>query len=73
MWENIVQSDGSHNVAKYCTAGRVTDANILVIQRMPFACWICKAADTYSECVISIAFLRQQWLRERASLLRLHV
>jgi hypothetical protein len=31
------------------------------------------ATDTHSECVTFIAFPRQQWLRERASVLRLYV
>ena len=35
-----------------------------------FACWICKAANTHSEYVIFIAFPLQQYLRERASVLR---
>ena len=34
---------------------------------MRFACWITKATDTHLGCVILIVFLRQQWLRERAS------
>jgi hypothetical protein len=34
---------------KYGTAGQATDDNI--IQRMRFACWITKAADTHSELV----------------------
>jgi hypothetical protein len=34
---------------------------------MRFACRITKATDTHSEYVILIAFPRQQWLRERAS------
>ena len=37
-------------------------------RRMRFACWITKA--THTEYVILIAFLRQQWVRERASALR---
>jgi hypothetical protein len=37
---------------------------------MRFACWITKATDTHSDYVILIAFLWQQWLRERASMLR---
>ena len=41
-----------------------------IIQRMRFACWITKATDTHSEYVILIAFPRQQWLRERSSMLR---
>jgi hypothetical protein len=34
---------------------------------MSFACWIIEATDTHSEYIILIAFLRQRWLRERAS------
>ena len=56
MWRNMVETD------------RATDVSI--IRRMRFACWITKAADTHSEYVIVIAFPRQRWLRERASLLR---
>jgi hypothetical protein len=41
-----------------------------IIRRMCFACWITKATDTHSEYVTLIAFPRQQWLRERASVLR---
>jgi hypothetical protein len=37
---------------------------------MRFACWITKATDTHSEYVIFIACPQQQWLRERASVLR---
>ena len=40
-----------------------------MLRRMRFACWITKATNTYSEYVILIAFLRQQLLRERASVL----
>jgi hypothetical protein len=58
-----------NNVEKYCTAGQATDDNI--IWRMCIACWVPKATDTHSEYVILIAFPRQQWLRERSSLLRL--
>ena len=49
-------------------AGQATDDNI--IRRMRSACWIPKATNTHSEYVILIAFPRQQWLRERALLLR---
>ena len=38
--------------------------------RMRIACWIPKATDIHSECVILIAFPLQQWLRERAPVLR---
>jgi hypothetical protein len=39
----------------------------MTIRRMR---WLTKATDTHSENVILIAFLWQQWLRERASVLR---
>jgi hypothetical protein len=39
--------------------------------RMRIACWIPKATNAHSEYVILIAFPLQQWLHERASLLRL--
>jgi hypothetical protein len=48
--------------------GEATDGNI--IWRMRFACWITKATETRSEYEMLSDFLRQQWLRERASLLR---
>jgi len=41
----------------------------MTIWRMRIACWINKATNTCSECVILIAFPRQQWLHERASML----
>jgi hypothetical protein len=41
-----------------------------IIWRMRFACWICKAINTHSDCQILIAFTLQQWLHERASILR---
>ena len=41
---------------------------------MRFACWIAKATDTCSEYVIAYFNIpRQQWLRERASILRSYV
>jgi hypothetical protein len=58
-----------HNVEKYGTARQATDDNI--IRRMRIACQITKATDTHSEYLILIAFRQQQWLRERASMLRL--
>jgi len=36
---------------------------------MDFACWKTKATDKHSEYVILIVLARQQWLRERASML----
>jgi hypothetical protein len=55
-------------VEKYGRARQATDDN--VIRRMRFACWITKATDTHLEYVILIVFPRQQWLHERASMLR---
>jgi len=37
----------------------------VTIWRMRIACWIPKATNTHTECVIRIAFPRQHWLRER--------
>jgi hypothetical protein len=45
----------------------------MTIWRMRIACWIPKATNTQSEYVIHTAFPRQQWLRERASILYLNV
>ena len=42
----------------------------MTILRMCIACWIPKATNTHSGCVILIAFPLQQWLQERASMLR---
>jgi hypothetical protein len=42
----------------------------MTIWRMHIACWKPKAKDTHSEYVVLIAFPLQQWLLERASLLR---
>jgi hypothetical protein len=47
--------------------GQTTDVNIKRCIRI--ACWITKATDTHSEYVILIAFPRQHWLGERASML----
>jgi len=55
-------------VGKYDIGGQATDNSI--IQRMPFACWITKVTDTHRQYVILIDFPRQQWLRERVSILR---
>ena len=43
------------------------------IRRMRIACWISKATDIHSEYVLLIAFLRQQWFRESASILHLNI
>jgi len=54
MWKNIVEP------------GRAQ----ITIWRMRIAYWIPKTTDTHSEYVILIAFPLQQWLHERAQLLR---
>jgi hypothetical protein len=59
------------NMEKSCRARQATDD--IIIGRMRVACWITKATDTYSVYVILIDFPRQQWLRQRASMLRLFV
>ena len=53
IWRNVVEPE--------------TDGNI--IRRMRFACWITESTDTHSEYVRLLAFILQQWLRERASIL----
>ena len=53
---------------KYGTARQATRDN--TIWRMRIACWIPKATNTHSQYVTLIAFPLQQWLHERASLLR---
>jgi len=54
MWKNTVQLDRPQ----------------MTIWRMRFSHWISKAEDTHSYYVTLIAFQLQQWLHERASLLR---
>jgi hypothetical protein len=58
-------------VEKYGRAEETADEYI--VRRMRFARWITKDTDTHSEYVIVLAFPRQQWLCERAPLLRLYV
>jgi hypothetical protein len=55
-------------VEKYCGAGQATDDKI--IRRMRRAYWMTEAINTHSEHVLIIAFPRQQWLRENASMSR---
>ena len=42
----------------------------MTVRRMRIACWMPKVSDTHSEYVIPTAFPLQQWLQERASVLR---
>jgi hypothetical protein len=55
-------------VEKYGRARQTTDNSIT--WRMRFALLTPEPKGTHSEYVILIAFPRQQWLRERASMLR---
>jgi hypothetical protein len=58
-------------VEKYGTARHAPACNI--IQLIHFTCCITKATDMHSEYAILIAFAQQQWLREHASMLTLHI
>jgi hypothetical protein len=58
-------------VEKHGAAGQATDE--ITIRRMRIEFWMAKATNTHSEYVVPIAFRWQQWLRERASVLRLYV
>jgi len=42
----------------------------MAIRRMRIACWIHKATNTHSQCVILLAFQLQKWLHESSSILR---
>ena len=54
MWKNVEEPGRSQ----------------VTIWRMRVACWISKATITYSEYVMLIVFPQQQWLQERASVVR---
>ena len=54
MWKNVLELDRPQ----------------IKIWRTRIACWIPKATNTLLEYVILIAFPLQQWLHERASILR---
>ena len=57
------------NVEKCCRLGQATGGNIKRLTSFA-CCWITKATNTHSEYVILIGFPLQQWLHERASMLR---
>jgi hypothetical protein len=57
LWEYVVERDRPA-------------ADDSIIRGMRIACWIPKATNTHSEYVILIALPQQQWLHERASVLR---
>jgi hypothetical protein len=54
------------SVEKYCRAWQATDDNMAHADCM----WITNATKTHSEYIIVIVFALQEWLHERASLLR---
>jgi hypothetical protein len=49
MWENIVERNRPQ----------------VTIWRMRIACWIIKATNAHTSCVIRIAFPMKEWLNER--------
>jgi hypothetical protein len=53
---------------QYGTARRLTEDSVIRCFRFAFS--MTKATNTHSEYVIFIAFPQQQWLRERAFILR---
>ena len=55
---------------KYGTARQATYD---IIRCMRIACWINTATNRHSKYEILIAFRRQQWLSERAEMLRLYL
>jgi len=57
MWKNTVEPDRPQ----------------ITIWRMRIAYYITKVTGTHSQYVIRIAVAWQQWLRERASMLRLYI
>ena len=58
----------SCRMENYGRARQAADDNTK--RRMRIACWIPKATNTHSQHAILIAFPLQQWLQERALLLR---
>ena len=58
----------SDESSKYDRGGQATDDNS--IRRMRIACRLPNVTNTHSEYVILISFPQQQWMHERASMLR---
>ena len=58
---------------KNCRAGQATDGTAGIVQSVGFVCWVPKAKNTNSECVIFIAFPLQQGCRKLASVLLLYL
>ena len=59
-----------HSITLWKTVQPDRHTDDSTVRRTHFACWKIQARDTHSEYVILIAFPLQQWLRERASMLR---
>ena len=54
------------NVERFCTTGQPW----MKMWHIYIACWVQKATNALSQCVILIVFWLQQWLHKCASLLR---
>jgi hypothetical protein len=54
---------------RYCGNILWNQRGYVVIWCMHIVCWVTKATNTHSDCVIFIAFPLQQWLHEHASML----
>jgi hypothetical protein len=68
FWKFLLLWD---NVEEYVTDRHGTNDN--KIRHLRFKCWLDKAIDTNSECVLFIAFPRQQYLRKLTTILQLYV
>ena len=69
---HIVSNNFSKNRAFYETIWKNSvnrGRKQMTIWLMRIGCWITKATNTHSECVIPITFPLQQWLHERPSML----
>ena len=55
------------------TIMKITLHEYYIKERMRVTSWITKATDTHSEYILLVVFPRQQWLRERLSMLHLYV
>jgi len=66
LWDNVKK----YRRARQATYDMAEPDRSHMIWRMRFAYWIPKATYTHSKYVVLIAFPRQQWSRERASILR---
>jgi len=56
------------NVEKYGRVGQATDDNL--VRNVRLACWLTKVTNIHSEYLLPVAFMRQYWLHDYASMLR---